>query len=955
MPYDPSPLLDFVPSFWRDYYENRDQIVRLWEGFSRLMDDEFASAEQMNDASNPGSCPDFIFHTYLYKKLEDWKSHGIAHSHYRVDFRATASQTIFYLGFWPDPAEVQIFVDGKEVDTSTDPYVVTFQQDATQPGTNPSGARLIFEDPKVLNTPITVATDKTVYRYDVEVPPGGLTTVTFPDVVDPDSIQVVLEKLNMTSSFTITSIGFSWLNLTPAVHDPRFFRRGETYELLDTVTNISTFVTVNTDTEAVSATIANPTQTKVYRVIGLDISHKKVELSGDVLSFSGQTFPVSMRVRPADAYGSESAIPERPVNVIAFDRSFDPSSQNVYFLGGKIDGGYTASDDEVVFDRSFMVGTVVSVEGAIENPNDHASHRVVTTSVTDTVFIDPSRPFLLTPGLIAIPEYPVLVFVDGILQHPDSYTFISTSRIQLAGFAPIGTVIDVFYVDLEDPIEHLHVRETFRIDLPTSAFELEDYVSEALNPMVTVDGKVVSDPDEMRFNSGGKFLKFTDWLATGSVVKVRGAHPSLKYYHEIDPTIISAAYLQDGIDERSEVMPGGWTTQLAWETGFNLADGILDANAKIEDAWFVDVYVDERTAYWNFGVLLGISRETSKEYVDVVRAVFSGNYMGSQPETIENYACIILGSEYLSKAEVITSIIGDTVTANGSTYELMPNVPQRIETGLTTAYKKYHALSAGVRIIDNWASFDILAIIGDKFSDDYTFAQTLDTHRMTVLLGGNATFFATEARLDDPSTDFLAEEVWPGDLIALYDVATPTVPAYGRVTKVERHSLWADVPLTVTVSGYGEGYYGQWVYGGGYSIISVDSYKVWNRKTDRLDLFERLDEALPDNVPYLASVLHNLLSSFVFLADVSWAAVKDDTALRDMVKFIERVKPADTNYIPFTKPNEEDLKEDIDGVLVDNDPAWTVVPNFLFVSTDVGGFIGVDGQVNPNVGSFIGT
>jgi len=954
MPYDPSPLLDFVPSFWRDYYENREQIIRLWEGFARLMDDEFATAEQINDASNPGTCPDFLYHTYLYQKLEEWKSRGIVHSHYRVNFRATAAQTIFYLGFWPDPAEIQIFVDGKEIDTLTDPYVMTFEQDATQPGTNPSGARLIFTDPKVLDTPITVVTDKAIYRYEVEVPSGGATSVIFPGVVDPDSVKVVVEKLNMTSAFTVTTTGFSWLNLTPGVPDDRIFRRGESYELLDTSTNITTFVTVNTDTEAVAVAIANPGSTKVYRYVGLNISHGEVDLEGSELSFSGQTFPASMRVRPADAFGSLSVTPERPSNKFYLERSFDPSSQAVYFLGGRIDEAYAATEDEVTFTRSFMEGTVISVEGVIDNENDHAAHRAVFSEITDTVQLDPSRPLYLTPGLLEIPEYPVLVFVDGILQHPDTYSFLSTSKIQLAGFAPVGTIIDVFFVDLEAPIPHLHVREVFRVEVPTSSFELVDYVSESLAPMITVDGKVVSDPDRVRFNSQGTFLKFIDWISSGSVVKVRGAHPSLKYYHEIDPEIIRAAYLQDGLDERSEAMPGGWLTQLSWDDGFTIANSVLDANVKIEDAWLVDAYVDERTAYWNFGVLLDISRSTSKEYVDVLRAVFAGNYMGSQPETIENYACIILGSEYLSKPEIVGSIIGDTVTANGNTYELMPGVPRRVEAGLTTAYKKYHAISEAVRIIDDWSAFDALAIIGDQFSDNYTFAQALDTHRLSILEGGNATFDLEEKRLDDPLVDFIAEEVWPGDLVALYDVATPTVPAYGRVIRVEQHTIWADVPVSVIVSGYGEGYYGQWVYGGGYSIIQVDSYKVWNRKTDRLDWFQRLDEALPENVPYLASVLHNLLSAFVFLAEISWEAVADDTALRDAVKFIDRVKPADTTYIPYTKPYDGDLKDSIDGELNDSDPTWTVVPNFLFVSTDVGGFIGVDGMVSPNVGSFVG-
>jgi len=953
MPYDAAPLLDFVPSFWRNYYEDRDLIVRLWESFSRLMDDEFATLEQVNDASNPGSCPDFIYHTYLYRKLEDWKSYGIAHSHYRVDFRATAGQQIFYLGFWPDPSEVQIFVSGKEVDTGSDPYVVTFVQDATQPSTNPAGARLIFTDPKVLNAPVTVVTDKAIYRYEIEVPAGGVQSISFPDTVDPDSVKVVVEKLNLTGSLDITATGFSWKNLTPTIQDTRVFRRGETYEVLDTLTNITSFITVNTETSVVAITLANPSSTTVFRVIGLDVSDGQVKLEGNILSFSGQTFPASMRVRVADAFGTLSVTPENPVNTLALVRSFDPSSQAVYFLNGRIDVGYVATGNSVAFNRSFMEGTVLVVSGALENSNDHAKHRAVTTAVTDLIVIDPSRPMHLTPGLLEIPDYPVLVFVSGILQHPDTYSFISTSSIQLAGPVNPGTVIDVFYVDLEDPVEHLHVRETFKIDTPTSAFELVDYVSSGLAPMITVDGKVLSDPDSVRFNSDGKFLQFVNWLSTGSVVKVRGAHPSLRYYHGIEPEIVSAEYLQNGIDKRSASMPGGWTIQLKWDEGFVFESGFVESNEKIESAWFVNVLIDERTAYWNFGVLLGITRETSKAYVDVIRAVFSGSYMGSQPETIENYACIILGSEYLSKAERITSISGNTVVANGSQYELMSNIPPRITPGQT--YNKYWAISEALRIHDDWETFDALAMIGSRFSDDYTFAQTLDTHRLSILEGGNSTFYVDDIRLEDPAIDFIAEEVWVGDLVALYDAATPLIPAYGRITRVERHRFWADVPINIIVTGYGEGVYGQWVYGGGDSIIPIDRYKIWNRKTDRLDLDERLDEALPENVPYLASVLHNLLSAFVFLVEIKWAAVRDDTALRDALQFIDRTKPADTNYIPYTRPYEGELKDEINGVVDAVDPTWAVVPNFLFISTDVGGFTGVDGQVSPNVGSFIGS
>ena len=129
--FDPGPLLRFIPSYWRDYYEDRDQLVRYWESLSRLMDDSWAQIEQVNDSANIDTVPTLFYHTYLFRRLLDWTSLGTIHQHFRKDFRATSGQTIFYIGAWPELTSLRIFVNGAEVDASSGAFSVTFDQDST--------------------------------------------------------------------------------------------------------------------------------------------------------------------------------------------------------------------------------------------------------------------------------------------------------------------------------------------------------------------------------------------------------------------------------------------------------------------------------------------------------------------------------------------------------------------------------------------------------------------------------------------------------------------------------------------------------------------------------------------------------------------------------------------------------------------------------------------------------
>ena len=417
--------------------------------------------------------------------------------------------------------------------------------------------------------------------------------------------------------------------------------------------------------------------------------------------------------------------------------------------------------------------------------------------------------------------------------------------------------------------------------------------------------------------------------------------------------LVSAAYLQNGIDQKATTMTGGWTIQLAWDDGFLVTKGLLESNAKIEDAWFVDALIDEKTAYTNFGNLIDFEGETSDEYVRILRALFGGNYLGSRPEILENFACIILGSEYLGSRSKVEQVTPSQVTTASETLAVDQDLPVRVEAGKT--YNRFYAVSSFVEVHDDWAAFDALAMMGSEFSDNYTYARTLDVHKPTEYLGGAATYDRPSKRLYDPNTDFLAEEVWPGDLVAAYLTPAGT-PQYGRATEVGQHYIGVELDLASVRVGYGQKGYGRYGYGAGASQEQVDHYKIWNRVTDKIDTWKHLDEAAPEDIPYLSNRLHDLLSPFVFLVEIRWEAVRDANALENVLRFLDRSKPHDTRYLAYTRFLEGELEDAFGGTLEDDDPVVTEVPAFAFVSSvpEVAGFIGVNGAISPNVGSFVG-
>jgi hypothetical protein len=938
--FDPRPLLDFVLSYWRDHYRDLPRMVRYWEGLVRLMDDEWAQAEQTDDASNVWSCPTYTYHTYLHRKLENWTSYRVPHFHYTKFFRAVAGQTIFYMGSWISPDELSVFVDGKELDVVADPFYVTQDQDATQPGVNPTGSRMIFSNPRAAGQAISVYSSRELFRSMIEVPAGGLSEILSSRTIDPYSARVVLEKLNITRFLTLTATSFS---------SPGGFLAGEVFEVDDS--GFSQLIVVSSNVASVTLPFPiNPLTAIVYKKIGLDITKGNVWLEDKTLRAT-TPFPVASRVRVTDVYGPISVTPAIPSTVVDLGRVTDEASAEAFFLSGKILDAYSADDAGVYFARSFQEGTVILVEAAVAEPNDHAEYHEKTASPTQDLMLPGTRPLYLTPGLAEIPGYPIQVYVGGMLQPPDTYTFLSTVQIRLAGFVPAGTELDVHYVDLEDPRPHRHVDFRVQVAQPVQAYEMPDFVSEDWARYVSVDGAVLGDPDERWFSASGRFITFRQSVPQYSIIRVRGARPSYNFSHAIDPELVRAEFLQDGIDQRSATIPAGWTVQLPWETGFLITDGLLEANAPIENAWFVNAYVDEATGYRNFGQIIDYRRETSDEYMRILRAIFSGNYMGCQRSDIESIVCTIMGSQYLSFNEKVISVADGVVTAEKETLQLASEVPARVRANET--YSMLWAVSAFAEIVDTPPE-DFLPQAAEDFSSDYRFAHPLDTRKSAILDGGPGDYYTMEHRLEDLTADFLEANVWPGDLVKLTPAGYPSL--YCRVTDVvDQHNLILDSNLVALPTAYGSDGYGWWAYGGGILIISNVQYRVWTRELDRLDEGEMLDRAREEDIPSLNERVSALLDPFVFKVWLRWAGLKagSEQALSDVKNFLDRAKPAEGGYLVYASVNDDaGISEAVAGTLVDDVPVIEEWPDFAYAEE---GIVGINGQVSPNAGSFVGS
>ena len=79
--YDPSPLFDLLPSFWRDSFEDRDKLSAIYEAYLRLSDSDFAALFTSDDNKDASTLRPTRFMPLHYQELDNWEILQSKHSH----------------------------------------------------------------------------------------------------------------------------------------------------------------------------------------------------------------------------------------------------------------------------------------------------------------------------------------------------------------------------------------------------------------------------------------------------------------------------------------------------------------------------------------------------------------------------------------------------------------------------------------------------------------------------------------------------------------------------------------------------------------------------------------------------------------------------------------------------------------------------------------------------------
>lgn len=975
-------LLSLLGGFYRQH-ENLPQFKKFWEGLIRTMDNEWLQLEQLRDAITMPFLPTYVRHSYLYRKITDWSDTGVFHKHFKLALRSTAGQKVYYLGKFVKPQETRVYLEGKELDPETEAYYVTYDQDTTQPGTNPRGSRLVFSQDIPNNSAIMVISDRETFWLDQTIT-MPIVSFSYGDRANVLSVRVKVDAQDITSQTAFngagTEIRYSAPNFTdPNSTDTRLFRVGEILRIVEP-SGATTEITVLQDTQVVTLAVAVSISSSVFRVINLDVTPGRVVLEAGRISVPGQLFPANVSVRVRDAAGLQTFEITKPTSVVLFGRDVNIEEAEVTLLSGTIYNGITIGEDSIDFARAFQVGTRLHVRGDYHMLHDHASefHQAIGDD-EDTFWVPATRPMAVLntgSGIIEDPELPIEVYVDGALIPKDAWIFLpnyETRAVRLVTTGnpspvPDGTKVNVIYTDHEDNRLHKHIRDRYVSVDGQTAFNLSE-PHDTLYPIhVMMDGFLQGDPETYGYADARNFLNIIPPIAGNVIVVVRGARLEYPYVAEVDTDIEAYMFAEEAVSPSrvvwAQTLQNGINTgdpfvsvpaqsgDVVLEEGFvitpvpSLVSGFtLKSSALISDAWLLEVDTDERTAWRNFGWLVDFDRETSEQYVRTVQALFAAYYKGSQRYTLENFTNLIMGASFLDAPATLTRIqegreartaIVTTLDDQSMSYELSDVVPDRVIRG--AEMPKFHALTAYCKFMDLTAeNFPWLTVAAADFSTDFSFAKSIDFQTPSIITGEDPTYDPVVSLFADETKDFVdgpGGTVWPGDLVEV--VWTNASRGFGRVTEiVDRDTLRVrlDVPETLIPFGreaYGGGLPGRiHAYGGSRAQDFIDSYTIWARRIRRLDSHHFLDAMTPEEFAYVNSILVPLFDKFVSLIKFDWEGLYEGL-LGDVKLFLDTAKGAASRYIAFSNVNGDEGLADAVGIELQGETVEVEIISNLF-------------------------
>ena len=994
--YDPSPLFDLLPSFWRDSFEDRDKLSAIYEAYLRLADADYAAIFTADDNKDTSTLRPTRYMPLQYQEMDDWEILQAKHSHcyFQTDWPIPIRGK--YTVYLPDKALGRtnlIFADKVYLP----PFLYSTRQDWWVDSDQVvRGTVIDFDEARVLRYFTETYGDPNLC-YTNSATTGFVSFLNLRVFgFDPRQILTVdadsaTREYTFGSDYDLTA-GNIQLEFADVSRQIRIQRRdGGDYTLYIPTSLASnsrgllelddgTFQQINF-APTVQVSLGVRTIAKVLLHVDFDLE-SDLTLSGKQVTLGKGAFNAGTEVIVrAAGQTSTTLLPKAAQRITTDCGTLTDSAQVLYFgtnLAGfrkeaatpEIDqyGASVIRDQRIVFDRPLNKG--VSFTVTVPKKEEH-THVYDTFTLDDHIdpgeYWEESSPTFNGQFKLSAParEASMIVYANGRMLLPDQFSY-DASRQYLLTIDLVPETASVYYEAPRTDVAHVHKMDKI-VRGPGDApkeYPLKHPALTTVSALVlggNLPAPATLSQDSVRFAETPEENKLYTVLYTSFGRNYRHHIPyALEEEWNYKGRLKSAATLQDGIETPTTVL-GPDDFDLIEDNG----KLYVYTDTQIHEGWWTDVEFDDKALQNIWGNLLGLKGESTPQFARAVGAILAAARSSSSPESIENFGSMLLGSpttgqpgyyggvnEYDNTLTMLPAIPGDTA----ETLVLVPGAKMRAPQ--QGCVPRNYAVQNLVQYVDlNKETLTWLPAVAEALSDSFKAAERLDRTTTSAVTSVPYSYQFEEEILTDYSINFNNEGIVAGDvLLAKFgtinlnsEFGTPLESTFAVIKqRLGPHTLRVALPRQQYVSsGYGENGYGEYGYGQGASVNTafVTSYTVWGRRKSTLDVGAKLDQFDPNALRRI----QNVLAPFNFGVKLNWAQMTDTFSIESLGRMLDVAKPADTNAIVFAEAFENALSEVSGGVFQEEGDPVLLFPPDTFAATE--SFIGLSSVVEE-VGSY---
>jgi len=1004
--FDPEIVFRIVPSIYKDQLPASDIefLNTLWDGLIRCIDAEYAHALQVADSLKIDRAPILTFYPWIRHEAT-WATRKARHQHTVMRLNGSAGG-IFIFPRFVDESSIKVYYNGTRRLLNS-PSLFTNDLNASQlykhyfsffvdgyyhlsgsrielrslSGTNvvpdtsfAAGAEVVLESSEVLcrnrfsgdgNTtaiPIT--------WYD------GVEEVSA--VIDPNTAKVNLthQCLWMSSTYALTpylcpgrpgTVGVTIDSVSaehPTITNAAGFVVGQVIEIVrfdvgsqkaysyrETITENSQTYTVRrsrTDSHALNIAVVN-------LVLDIPLFPTPVVFESFFIRLS-KPFPAGLRLRIEDPAGAQFVTTDGVSSSFRLEREIDPDTASAFVFNVDLTA-VSVEPSLIDLGRPIQAACIVEYSASYWTEHDHARFSTILLSSSATVALPISRPLAVQSSFSEDPLYPIKVYRNGILLKSTDYSFTNTVTIQKAsGTFTTGDRIDVVYVDLEEVEDHIH-----RVQYANIAANgaLSAITFDEITDRYPVCAEVVSGTllrEEQTNINLNQIVQITPAVSGAASVFIEGAHVG-DHFETLIPArvdvdehyegrLVSAESAQDGIDVSDFIQESPTLVKSDRNT-------IFRSSSNPDVVWFKNSFVDEHLIQNNLGVAVGLldDGESDLRYKNAVISLVAASWSPSTTEVIENFACIILGSEFAPEGRFRGVSINDQsrfFRLDTPTGEHQVGLHKSIADRVSgSEVPRFFAVSSFARVLST-ADVPWMPFFAEHFSETFRAAKRLDVRKPREVSGDVTSFDSMTLILTASLARFITWEVWTGDVIRL-TVAGSSTFIYGRVVEVisETELRLNEAPPVFSEAGWGDLGFGSTTGWGGYLVdADVTDFMIWTRETRQIDAHLFFDEPLSQTVTLTDGEIYEIaqerlstaLGAHVFGLRLDWDALSSQKALRYLKVFLNRVRPAETQAVVYAECNNGAIVDKFSGGVGDHGISVNPIPRSVIVGYSFVGY-----------------